>query len=138
MTDIVELTRAWLEVVPGGDFDAFPGKVAPDFVMRVPFVPPGIPTEFRGRDTARKALADAARNRSKIVFSNVNILRTEDPELVVTTCDGQATMASGREYRNSYVLFTRIKDGVVLEHVEYLNPLAVMRAFTPEPAANES
>ena len=31
-----------------------------------------------------------------------------------------------------------IRDGVVLEHVEYLNPLAVMEAFAPEPAANES
>ena len=55
--------------------------------------------------------------------------RTDDPELFVTTGNGQATMNSGKIYRNSYVMFTRIRDGMVLEHIEYLNPLAVMEAM---------
>ena len=37
-------------------------------------------------------------------------------------------MNSGKPYRNQYVILTRIRDGVVLEHVEYINPLAVMAA----------
>lgn len=129
MTDIAELARAWIEVFGEGDFDAFPGEVSEDFILRLPFVPAGVPTEFKGRETARAALAGSAGGRSKLVFTNVRILRTEDPELVVTTADGEATMASGKPYRNSYVIFTRIRDGVVLEHTEYLNPLAVMEAM---------
>jgi len=129
MTDIVELARAWIEVFGEGDFDAFPGKVSEDFVLRLPFVPAGVPSEFKGREVARAALAGSAKGRSKLVFSNVRILRTEDPELVVTTADGEATMASGKPYRNSYVILTRIRDGMVLEHTEYLNPLAVMEAM---------
>lgn len=128
MTDIVDLTRNWLKVFPEGNFDAFVGEVSPDFVLRLPFVPPGVPTEFRGREFAQRTLAASAEGRSKLVFGNVRILRTEDPEMVVTTCDGEAAMNTGRSYRNTYVMFTRIRDGVVLEHIEYLNPLAVTDA----------
>lgn len=129
MANIVELAQAWLDAFPEGDFEAFPGKVSPDFVLRLPFVPAGVPSEFRGREVAQAALAGSAKGRSKLVFENVRILRTEDPELVVTTADAEAKMANGRTYRNSYVMLTRIRDGVVLEHVEYLNPLAVMESM---------
>lgn len=128
MTDIIELTRAWLKYFPEGDFDAFPGEISPDFVLYLPFVPPGVPQEIRGREKVRDLLTETAKGRSKLEFFDLNIMRTEDPELVVTTCNGKAVMANGNPYRNSYVLFTRIRDGVVLEHTEYLNPLAVMEA----------
>ena len=128
MTDIVALADAWLKCLPEGDFEAFPGTVSADFVLRLPFVPPGVPTEFRGREVAQAALKASAGGRGKLVFANKRILRTEDPDLVVTTADAEARMANGNTYRNSYVMFTRIRDGEVLEHVEYLNPLAIMAA----------
>ena len=127
-TDIVALAEAWLNHFPDGDFDAFPGAVSPDFVLRLPFVPPGVPTAFAGRDAAQAALRASAGGREKLVFTNKRILRTEDPELVVTTADAQARMANGALYSNSYVMFTRIRNGVVLEHIEYLNPLAIIAA----------
>lgn len=130
MKDIVELVHAWLETFAEGDFDAFPGEVSPDFVLRLPFVPEGIPNEIRGREEVKERLAATSKNRSKLVFSDVKVLRTEDPELAVTTCRGQATMANGKVYRNEYVLLTRIRDGVVLEHTEYLNPLAVIASMS--------
>ena len=129
ITDIVELARKWLEVLPEGEFDRLPGQIAEDFVLRLPYAPPGVPTEFRGRNFARQALSTSAKGRSRLVFDNVVLLRTEDPELLVVTANGGATMASGKLYRNSYVIFVRIRDGQVIEHIEYLNPLKVMEAF---------
>lgn len=128
MSDIMALVQSWLEHFPEGDFDGFAGEVAEDFVLRLPFVPPGVPTEFRGRETARAALAGSAQGRSRLVFTDKVMLRTENPELVVTTANAEATMANGNTYRNSYVMFTRVRDGTVLEHTEYLNPLAIMEA----------
>ena len=129
MTDILKLTRAWLDTFPQGAFDAFPGEVAPDFLLRLPFVPPGVPNEFRGREAARSALAGSAQQRSKLLFSDIVILRTEDPELVVTTAKATATMANGRLYRNEYIMLTRFRNGIVHEHIEYLNPLALIEAM---------
>ena len=129
MTDIVELTQAWLEAFPEGDFDAFPGEVAPEFLFRLPFVPVGIASEIKGREAAQAVLKGSAERRTKLVFSDVVIRRTEDPELVMTTARAEAKMANGRPYRNEYIMLTRIRDGVVLEHTEYLNPLAVMESM---------
>jgi hypothetical protein len=129
MTDVVALMRAWLEVFAEGDFDAFPGSVSPDFVLRLPFVPPGVASEIRGREAAQRVLRASGERRSKLVFADVAILRTEDPELVVTTARAEAKLANGRIYRNEYIMLTRIRGRMVLEHVEYLNPLALMEPF---------
>lgn len=129
MTDIVTYAEEWLKILPDGDFDAFSGTVAEDFVLRLPFVPSGVPNEFRGRDIAQAALRGSAKSRSPLVFTDKIIRRTEDRDLVVTTARAEATMANGKPYRNEYVMLTRIRDGVVLEHTEYLNPLAIMDAM---------
>lgn len=128
MKDIIAYARAWIENFAEGDFSTFPGEVAEDFTLRLPFVPPGVPSEIKGRETVSELLKKTSRSRSKLVFRDLTIRKTDDPELVVSTCRGEATMANGKTYRNSYVMFTRIRDGKVLEHTEYLNPLAVMAA----------
>ena len=51
MADDLALLREWLEVMPEGRFGDFSGKIADDFALRLPFPPPGVPTEFVGRDT---------------------------------------------------------------------------------------
>jgi len=128
MTDIVELEAAFLDHFAEGEFEQFPGTIAEDFVLHLPYVPPGVPNEIRGREKVREVLLETVKGRSKITFSDVKIMRTEDSELVVATANGEATMANGNTYRNSYVFFTRIRDGEVLEHTEYLNPLQVIAA----------
>ena len=128
MADDFALVGEWLEVLPEGRFDDFSGRIAEGLVLRLPFPPPGVPTEFTGRDAVQAILQKTAQGRSPLVFHDVVTLRTEDPELFMTTCRGEATMNSGKPYRNRYVILTRIRDGVVLEHIEYLNPLAVMEA----------
>lgn len=128
VTDTVELMRLWLENFPEGDWDAFPGEISPDFTLYLPFVPAGVPNEIRGRENVRQRLIETAKGRSKLILSDIKILKTEDPELLVATAKGAATMTNGKPYRNNYVIFTRIRDGVVLEHTEYLNPLAILEA----------
>lgn len=128
MTDLIKLTEEWLQVLPDGNFEAFSGDVSPDFVLRLPFVPDGVPSEFKGRDVAQAVLRASAQGRSPLVFTDKVIRRTEDPELALTTARAEAVMGNGRPYRNEYIMLTRIRNGVVLEHVEYLNPLAIMAA----------
>jgi ketosteroid isomerase-like protein len=129
MADDLALLREWLEILPEGRFELFSGRIAEDFALRLPYPPPGVPGEFLGREVVRERLQTTAKGRSPIQFSDLVLRRTDDPELFVTTGNGQATMNSGKVYRNSYVMFTRIRDGMVLEHIEYLNPLKVMEAM---------
>ncbi|MDG2005250.1 MAG: nuclear transport factor 2 family protein [Novosphingobium sp.] len=128
MSDIVDLTAAWLKHFAEAEFDQFPGRISEDFVLRLPFVPPGVPKEIRGRENVRDVLLETVKGRSRINFTEVKIMRTEDPELVVATANGEAQMANGNTYSNSYVFFTRIRGDEVIEHTEYLNPLQFMAA----------
>ncbi len=132
MSNIVELAHAWVNNFAEGNFDHFPGEVAPNFILRLPFLPEGIPNEYKGRDTAQAVLAGSAERRSKLQFSDVVILKTEDPELVVITARAQATLDDGSLYKNEYIMLTRIRGNTVLEHTEYLNPLAVPQKMTEQ------
>ena len=129
MSDSLELARSWLEIMPEGAFGELEGRISPDFVLRLPFAPPGVPQEFIGREVAQQALSGSAKSRSPLVFENLVLLATEDPELFVATANGEATMASGKIYRNSYVIFVRIRSGMVVEHIEYMNPLNIIAAY---------
>lgn len=131
MSDSLDLARQWLEIMPEGQFDRLPAQISPDFALRLPFAPPGVPSEFVGRDVAQQALSGSAKSRSPLVFDNLVLLATQDPELFVATASGEATMASGKVYRNSYVIFVRIRDGQVIEHIEYMNPLNIIAAYEP-------
>lgn len=130
MTDKLALVHQWLEVMPEGRFDELPGKVADDFVLRLPFAPPGVPEEFRGREVAQAALSGSAKARAPLVFANLNVLRTEDPQLFVATAEASTTMGNGKPYANRYVIFVRLEGGQIAEHTEYLNPLKVIEAMS--------
>ena len=129
MNDDRDLVRHWLEVMPEGRFDELEGRVSPEFVLRLPFAPPGVPTQFAGREVAQQALSGSAKNRSPLVFENLMLLGTEDPGLFVATASGQATMASGKVYRNEYAIFVRVEQGMIVEHIEYMNPLRILESF---------
>lgn len=130
MDDDLNLVRQWLEAMPEGAFDRLPGRIADDFVLRLPFAPPGVPEAFHGREAAQAVLAASAANRAPLVFRDLSVLRTEDPDLFVATAEASTTMAGGKPYANRYVIFVRLRDGRIAEHTEYLNPLKVMEAMS--------
>jgi ketosteroid isomerase-like protein len=135
MADLVALTREWLDIIAAGRFDDWGTRVAEDVVFRLPFAPPGAPEEMRGIETARETLRATWDGKKHFAWHDMVIRRTDDPDLVVTTARSEAEFVSGKRYANSYVIFTRFRDGMVVEHVEYLNPLKVLEAFDLGPSA---
>jgi len=129
MTDLTELTRDWLDIIASGAFHAWAGKVAKDVVFRLPFAPPGVAAELRGFDHAQDVLRGVWSTKQSFAWRDVVIRRTEDPDLIVTTARSEAIVNPDTPYANSYVIFTRFRDGQVVEHVEYFNPLPVMELF---------
>ena len=127
--DIVALMRGWLDMVACGPAEAWRGRVAETVVIRLPFAPPGVANELVGLEPAITALGAAWAAKARFDWHDVVIRRTEDPELLVTTARSEAVLRSGQRYANSYVMLTRIRDGLVVEHAEYFNPLAVMAAY---------
>lgn len=129
MNDVIVVMREWLELAAMGPAEAWAGRVARDVKIRLPFAPPGVATELDGFDAAVAGLSVAWTAKERFEWREVSIRRTDDPELLVTTARAEALLRTGRRYTNSYVMLTRIRDGLVVEHVEYFNPLAVLEAY---------
>lgn len=129
MMDITQLMRDWLDLVATGPAEAWPDRVAENVVIRLPFAPPGVPSELLGRAAAIAQLGPVWSSKKRFGWRDVVILRTEDPELVVATARSEALLLTGQTYANSYVILTRFRDGKVVEHDEYFNPLPVIEVF---------
>ncbi|MFA7602385.1 MAG: nuclear transport factor 2 family protein [Novosphingobium sp.] len=126
MSDAKALIREWLEITAMGPAEAWVGKAADDLVMRLPFAPPGVLAEMRGFDQARDTLAHHWGTKQSFQWRDVAIRETEEPGLFVTTARSEVVLANGAPYRNSYVMLTRVRDGKVVEHTEYFNPLPII------------
>jgi ketosteroid isomerase-like protein len=126
MTDLIQLTREWLDMVAMGPADAWTGRVADDVLIRLPYAPPGVESELRGFKHARETLSHHWKTKKSFAWRDVVIRKTEDPELVVTTARSEVVLMNGQPYANNYIMLTRIRDGKIVEHVEYFNPLPIM------------
>jgi ketosteroid isomerase-like protein len=131
MADLTRLMREWLDVVALGPAEAWTDRAVADVVIRLPFAPPGVAGEIRGRDEAVAHMAPVWAGKESFDWRDVTILATEEPGLLVATARSEVLLKSGRTYANSYVILTRFRDGKVVEHVEYFNPLPVIEAFAP-------
>jgi len=126
---VSQLIREWLDVVSSGPAESWPAYATDDVVIRLPFAPPGVANELRGRTHAIEALGGLWKAKKSFAWLDVVIRGTDDPQLYVTTARSEAVLMSGRHYANSYVILTRLRDGKVAEHVEYFNPLPVIEVF---------
>jgi ketosteroid isomerase-like protein len=127
-----QLVREWLDIVATGPEDACIARAAEDIVIRLPFAPPGIANELRGRAQGIESLSALWKAKERFDWHDVLIRTTEDPELFVVTARSDVLLRSGQHYANSYVMLISVRDGKIVEYVEYFNPLPVIEAFTPK------
>jgi uncharacterized protein len=128
-----QVIREWLEVTANGPAEAWHAKATPDAVIRLPFAPPGVAKELRGAE-AVAAMSEMWAGKKSFTWHDVVIRKTDDPDLFVSTARSEVVLLSGQLYENSYVMLTRVRQGKVIEHVEYFNPLPVIEVFgTPPP-----
>jgi ketosteroid isomerase-like protein len=128
MSELKALAHRWHDMVATGAFAAWSDLVDVEFVLRMPYAPPGVPEELRGLD-ARDALAKSRQGQERFEWKEVVVTATEDPELLITTARSEVLLKSGGTYANRYVMLTRFRDGKVLDHTEYFNPLPVIELF---------
>lgn len=126
MSDAKALVREWMDLTAVGPAEAWQGKAAADLVVRLPYAPPGVVAEMRGFDQALEILSHHWAGKRSFDWHDVIIRETEDDGLFVTTARSEVVFDSGQTYANSYVMLTRVRDGQVVEHTEYFNPLPIL------------
>ena len=122
MTDAKAFIREWMDATTMGPEENFVGFAAEDIVMRFPYIPAGMSDEIHGLENVLTTFREVWKDFATFEWHDVNISKVEGEDVYVATGRSEATRAGGQPYSNSYVLFTRVRDGKVVEHVEYFNP----------------
>ncbi|WP_026421680.1 nuclear transport factor 2 family protein [Actinokineospora inagensis] len=108
--------------------DALAELYAEETDVQHPFAPLGAP-RLRTRAELRTHFANGVAQRRAERYEAVGEVRqTEDPELVVFEFHYTGTV-NGRDFSVPCVFVTRVRDGVIVESRDYLDHLAMARAF---------
>jgi uncharacterized protein len=126
MTDKKQIVRRWLDVSASGPAEEWHELCSKDLVIRFPYAPPPVQPELRGFDTALETSSAHWKNMARFEWHDVEIHATDDPDLFMATARSDTMTVGGVAYCNDYVLLTRFRDGKIVEHVEYFDPMRVI------------
>ncbi len=118
--NLAVVSRAF-EAVGRGDVDAQIELFAEDAVLELPYAEP--PARLVGRPAIRSRLEPALRLfEIRIEVTDVHDCADPDQLILEYTSEGRVTTTQ-RSYRNSYVGFFRLGEGLIRFQREYYNPL---------------
>lgn len=130
MSSAIDTAGRWLEVLATGAVAEWDGLVDPDFSMHVPFMPGESPEPTVGLEPNRARVAALWAAWEKFEFTDTEIhAAVDDPELIFVTSRSVAKTVWGAPYENRYMIRLRVLDGIVREHLEFMNPAPVLAAF---------
>jgi hypothetical protein len=120
-----EVVERVLQVIVGPDRERMADLYADDVEIEMPFLSPGTPPLSGGREGLRARLAGAAKVMDLEKVDNVHIHGTDDPEVVVAEYRVHGRfIATGRPLTSTFIMVTRVRDGLIVHSRDYANPLA--------------
>jgi len=134
MTDSAALTPAevaeQVRRMVAGEGVVFADLFAVDGVLEYPFALPGQPPRLVGREAIRGYFANASAARALFRMDTVTstVLRTDDPDVVITQIEHAGTSAmTGQPYRFHALGIIRVRDGQIVHYQDYMDPIATAR-----------
>ncbi|MDP3175853.1 MAG: nuclear transport factor 2 family protein [Phenylobacterium sp.] len=129
------LLKAWFAAVHSKNIAIMPGMMADDIVIELPFNESGKTDQqsyriYRGKAEVTDFWATAFKAEGVAHgISEADITFSADGARVFIECRAHLTMATGKEYRNRYVMRFDIRDGKIAHCKEYYNPIQSAFAF---------
>jgi uncharacterized protein len=111
------------------DIEGFAALFAEDGRQLMPFSPDGFPRALEGRAAIFNQYRGMPENFTSMRFPGLIISDLVDPSRFVATYRGEIQLRAGGQYNNTYVAQFSIRDGKILELVEYFDPIVLQRAF---------
>lgn len=95
--------------------------MADDVVLRAPTMAPPIPQEVRGLAQVRPLY--------EMLFAQVfdefrwtyQVYATDDDEVAFATAASTPKLRNGLPYKQDYAIYSRVKDGKIVEHTEFMD-----------------
>ena len=117
----IDLVHRMLAAWSAGDAEGLLAGVADDVTYEAPYYATmGIK---RSKAELAAMLAAVEARFASVLYGIVDVFPALDPDLVIVEVRGDhAVKGSDRRYRNHYVMFLRVRDGLVAEWREFSNP----------------
>ena len=132
-----ETVRTFFARLEEGDLDGFIELFAEDGTQLMPLAPTGFPTELRGKEALRKQYGPVTGFASQSY--PVEVIPTQDPNLVLAKYRGAITVEPGKEYNNSYVgMWAFDAAGKIATFTEFFNPNILQNGFPGQAPAHYS
>lgn len=130
------IVQAFFERLEAFDIEGFVALFAPDGRQSMPFSPAGFPTRLEGRDAIRNQYRGLPENFTSMRFPDRVVRDLADPTMFVATYRGSIALKSGGRYDNTYIGLFTVRDGQIVEFVEYFNPITLQDAFGAQLTSN--
>lgn len=98
-----------------------------DFYGKAVYTNENLPDTVKGREAISAQFKSAIDAFSKVKYS-VRINETQDPSVITVKVKGQLSNADGEKTLDNHLAQFRLKDGKIVEYIEYANPTANSRS----------
>lgn len=88
---------------------------------------------YRGRDAVRRDLLKPLMKEFATRYTNTAQRIVAEGDMVVVECRGDVVTKSGKPYNNRYCWVCRLRDGQLVELVEYMDTQLVADTLGPRP-----
>ena len=138
---LLDVLRSYQQAMVRQDANQLADLYAVDAVHELPFLFPGMPPRYEGREQVRAAYSaawDASPARPHDVRT-IAVHRCEDPRaLVVEQAVAGVNSATGEAFELPGVLVLRVEEGRIVHVRDYMDGLAVAAAMHRLPAVVEA
>lgn len=130
MSNSTDAVRRWLDVLAGGDVGKWDDLADSDLSMHAPLMPGEADTPTLGLEPNRARVGGLWQAWENFEFTDTEIhAAADDADLVFVTTRSEAKTVWGAPYANRYFIRLRLRDGKVVEHLEFMDPRPVLAAF---------
>jgi ketosteroid isomerase-like protein/pimeloyl-ACP methyl ester carboxylesterase len=123
------VVRAFFERLEAFDVDGFAALFAENGRQVMPFSPGGFPRELAGRAAVFNQYRSMPQNFVSMKFPGLVIHDMLDPSRFFVTYRGEIRLRAGGAYNNTYAGLFEVRDGHIVEFVEYFDPIVLQQAF---------
>lgn len=131
-----QLIETFFAVQPGKDINAFAATLHDDVYVRTPYAPSNFNAEMRGKQAVVDTWNTLFTTFGELLIPTYKVWATDQDGLFMATWSVDIETPNGARYRSENIGTLRVKDGLIVEYIEFFNPLRFGKALALDLSAD--
>ena len=131
-----EVIETFYRVQENKDLEAFSKTLHEDIILYTPYAPSSFPSKTEGKQGVLDIWNNLFENFGELLIPEVNIYQTEEEGLYMATWKVDIETPTGKRYQSDNIGTYRMKNGKIIEYIEYFNPLRFAKAIDLDLSAD--